>query len=144
MEAVARVIAVGGGRARLACQVQSSCKSCGAGRGCGLRLLARDRDTELDVPDGSDGLPKLVPGQYVTIAIPDTDVLRAAALAYLPVLAGLLAGALLGSWLGGSSDGPVALGSLLGAASGWSLARGRARRRRPRVSVRPVPEDVQT
>ncbi len=142
MEAIARVVAVGDGRAQLACQVQSSCKTCGAGRGCGLRLLARDRDTVLDLPDPSDGPAKLVPGQYVTITIPDTDVLRFAALAYLPVLAGLLAGALLGSWLGGSGDGPVALGSGLGAACGWLAARGRARHRRPRVGVRPIPEDV--
>jgi positive regulator of sigma E activity len=139
MEAVARVVAVGDGRAQLACQVASSCKSCGAGRGCGLRLLARDRDIVLDLPDPSDGELRLVAGQAVTIAIPDADVLRAAALAYLPVLLGLLAGAILGSWLG-SGDGPVALGSIVGAASGWWLARGRARSRLSRVSVRPLEE----
>ncbi len=143
MEAVARVVAVGDGRAHLACQVQSSCKSCGAGRGCGLRLLARDRDIVLDLLDPSDGEAQLVPGQTVTIAIPDGDLLRAAALAYLPVLGGLLAGALLGSWLGGG-DGPVALGGLLGAACGWWPVRGRARRRLSGVSVRPISEDARS
>ena len=140
MEAIARVVAVGDGRAQLACRVESSCKSCSAGRGCGLRLLARDRDIVLDLPDSSDGNARLVPGQAVTIAIPDGDVVRAAALAYLPVLAGLLAGALLGSWLVGG-DGPVALGGLLGAACGWWPARGRAHGRLSRVSVRPLAGD---
>ncbi len=138
MEATARVLAVGDGRARLACEVQSSCRSCGAGRGCGLRLLARARDTVLDLPELADGAAKLLPGQQVTIAIPDTELLRVAALAYLPVLAGLLAGALVGNWLGSGGDGPVAFGGLLGATGGWLLARGSVRRRRPRVSVRPV------
>jgi sigma-E factor negative regulatory protein RseC len=141
MEAVARVVAVSDGRARLACQVQSSCESCGAGRGCGLRLLARGRDSMLELQDPSgDGPDRLVPGQYVTIAIPDADLLGVAALAYLPVLAGLLAGALLGNWLGGA-DGPVAAGSLLGAALGWWLGRNRARSREPRVSIRPISAD---
>jgi positive regulator of sigma E activity len=95
-------------------------------------------DAVLDVPDPPGGLAKLVPGQYVTIAIPDTELLRVAALAYLPVLAGLLAGALLGSWLGGGGDGPVAAGSVLGATCGWLAARGRARRPRPGVTIRPT------
>jgi sigma-E factor negative regulatory protein RseC len=136
MEAVARVVAVGDGRAQLTCHVESSCKSCGAGRGCGLRLLARDRNIVLDLPRPVDGRPGLVPGQTVTISIPDDDVLRAAALAYLPALLGLLAGALIGHWLG-EGDGAVALAGLLGAAGGWRLARGRARRQLSRVSIRP-------
>ncbi len=143
MEAVARVLAVGDGRAQLACQVQSSCKSCGAGRGCGLRLLARDRDIVLDLSDPPDGQAQLVPGQNVTIAIPDGDIVRAAALAYLPVLAGLLAGALVGNWLG-NGDGPVASGGLLGAACGWWPARDWARRRLSRVTVRPISADARS
>jgi positive regulator of sigma E activity len=141
MEAVARVVAVGDGRAQLSCQVAPSCRSCGEGRGCGLRLLARDRNIVLDLPDPPEGGVRLVAGQAVTVAIPDDDVLRAAALAYLPALLGLLAGAFLGSWLGGGADGPVALGSMLGAACGWWPARGWARRRLSRVSVQPL-DDV--
>lgn len=143
MEALARVLEVGGGRARLACQVHSSCKSCSAGRGCGLRLLAGGRDAVLEVPDRSDAQVRLVPGEYVTVAVRDGDVLRAAALAYLPVLGGLLAGALLGGWLGGQADGPVALGSALGTVSGWAIARDWTHRRSPRVSVRPRAGDAQ-
>jgi len=141
MEAVARVVALGDGRARLACQAAPSCSSCGAGRGCGLRLLARDRDIVLDLPDSSEDQARLVVGQAVTVAMPDGDVLRAAALAYLPALLGLLAGAALGSWLGGGTDGPVALGSVLGAACGWWPARGMIRRRLSQVSIRPL-EDL--
>jgi positive regulator of sigma E activity len=139
MESLARVVAVGDGRTRLACQVHSSCKSCAACRGCGLRLLARDRDAVPDLPDGPFTRARLVPGEYVTISIPDSDVLRAAALAYLPVLVGLLAGPLLGSWIGGHGDGPVALGGVLGAACGWTMAWGTVRRSQPRVSIQRHP-----
>jgi len=141
MEAIARVLAVGNGRARLACQVQASCKSCSSGRGCGLRLLAQGREPEIEVADRSSVDVLLVPGQVVTITVRDSDVLRAAALAYLPVLVGLLGGAVLGHWLGGQGDGPVALGAVLGAACAWGMARGRAVRRRPRLSIMPVAGD---
>jgi sigma-E factor negative regulatory protein RseC len=141
MEAIARVLAVGNGRARLACQVQSPCSSCGSGRGCGLRLLAQGREPEIEVPDRSSVDVLLVPGQIVTIAVRDSDVLRAAALAYVPVLGGLLSGAVLGHLLGGQGDGPVALGAVLGAACAWAMARARAVHRRPHVSVLPVAGD---
>jgi len=143
MEALARVLAVDTGRARLACQVQSSCRSCSSGRGCGLRLLARGGEPEIEVPDRCSLDVLLVPGQVVTIAVPDSDVLRAAALAYLPVLGGLLSGAVLGHRLGGQGDGPVALGAALGAACAWAMARAWAVHRRPRVSVLPVAGDLE-
>jgi positive regulator of sigma E activity len=142
MEAVARVLAVSDGRARLACQAQSSCKSCASGRGCGLRLLAGGRDAFLEVPDRADSNAMLVPGQVVTVAIRDADILRAAALVYLPALGGLLAGAFVGSGLGGYGDGAVALGGVLGAVSGWALARGTAQRCLPRVTIRLQPGDA--
>lgn len=136
METIARVLAVHGGRARLACQVQSSCKSCESARGCGFRLLAGRRDALLEVRDRSDTDVVLAPGQVVTVAIRDADILRAAALAYLPALGGLLAGAFVGGGLGGHGDGAVAIGSALGAAAGWAVAWGTARGRLPRVTVR--------
>jgi positive regulator of sigma E activity len=142
MEARARVLAVGNGRARLACQVQSSCGSCSSGRGCGLRLLAPGGEPEIEVPDRSSLDALLVPGQVVSIAVRDSDILRAASLAYLPVLGGMLGGAILGHRLGGQSDGPVALGAVLGAACAWAMARGWAVHRRPRVSVLPVAGDL--
>lgn len=141
MEAIARVLAVANGRARLACQVQSTCKSCESGRGCGLRLMAQGREQEIEVPERSSLDVLLVPGQVVKIAVRDSDILRAAALAYLPVLGGLLGGGALGHWLGGQGDGPVALGAVLGAACAWVLARARAVRRRPHLSVLPLAGD---
>jgi len=97
----------------------------------------------LEVPDRSDASSPLLPGEYVTITVQDGDVLRAAALAYLPLLIGLLAGALTGNGLAGRGDGAVALGSMLGVACGWLVARGTARRARPRVKVRPQASDRQ-
>jgi len=109
-----------------------------------LRLLARGREPVLEVPDRSDSDALLVPGQVVTVAIRDADVLRSASLVYLPVLCGLLGGALLGGWLGVRSDGVVALGGALGATAGWALARGRARRSQPRVSIQARAGDAGT
>jgi len=99
--------------------------------------LSIGRDPVLVVPDRPDASTALLPGEYVTITVPDGDVLQAAALAYLPLLVGLLAGALAGNGLAGHGDGPVALGSMVGLACGWAVARGAARRAGPRVKVRP-------
>jgi positive regulator of sigma E activity len=139
MEAVARVLAVGGGRAQLACQAEAACGACGSGRGCGLRLLGRRRDTVLDVPDRSDIDEPLAAGQLVTITVSDADVLRVAALAYLPTLIGLLAGALLGGSLSGAGDGATGLGGLVGGVAGWSAARWMARGNQPGVGIRRLP-----
>jgi len=109
MEAIARVLTVGDGRARLACEVRSSCSACNAGHGCGLRRSAEGANVVLEVP----------------------------------VLGGLLAGAVLGAWYGGHGDGAVAIGSALGAACGWALARVNAQRGQPCVSVQRVTRDAE-
>lgn len=143
MEAIARVLTVGDGRARLACEVRSSCSACSAGHGCGLRRSAEGANVVLEVPVRFDTEGLLVPGRMVTVGVRDGDVLRAAALVYLPVLGGLLAGAVLGGWHGGHGDGAVAIGSVLGAACGWALARVTAQRGQPCVSVQRLTRDAE-
>lgn len=102
-----------------------------------MRLLAGNRDTVLEVPDRCDTGARLIAGQVVTLTVRDAEMLRAATLAYLPLLAGLLAGAVLGHGFGGPGDLAVALGGAMGAAAGWVIARSRARHRQPAVTVRP-------
>jgi positive regulator of sigma E activity len=62
-------------------------------------------------------------------------LLRAAALAYLPPLLGLLAGALAARGLAGAGEGAALGAALAGATAGWWLSRGLARRNPPRFSV---------
>ena len=140
MQATARVVAVGAGRARLACDDRGSCGACGAGPGCSLRWLAKSGAPTLEVPDLTDDLQPLQAGEAVTVGVGDGEVLRAAAIVYLPPLAGLLAGALLGQSLVAAGEGGTMATAVLGAAAGWWRARAWSRRNPPRVSVRKAPE----
>lgn len=56
---------------------------------------------------------------------------------------GVRDGAVLGRWYGGHGDGAVAIGSALGAACGWALARVTARRGQPCVSVQRLTRDAE-
>jgi sigma-E factor negative regulatory protein RseC len=135
MEATARVVAVSDGRARLACEDEAACGACGSGRGCAIRWFAGSRRT-LEVPDLTDDHQPLRPGQRVTIEAGEGEVLRAAAVVYLPPLAGLLVGAVLGRWItAGDERGAMALAAL-GGVAGWWIARRLSRRSPPRMRVR--------
>lgn len=76
MEAIARVLTVGDGRARLACEVRSSCSACRSGRGCGLRRSVEGANVVLEVPVRFDTEGLLVPGRMVTVGIRDGAVLN--------------------------------------------------------------------
>jgi len=136
MEATARVMTVRDGRARLACESRAPCGACG--RGCALRWLGGSGSRSLDVPDRADDRQLLRPGQFVTIAVRDGDVLRAASQVYLPPVTGLLAGALLGRWLMGGGDAGTLLVGLSGAIAGWWIARAWSKSSPPRISIRHV------
>jgi sigma-E factor negative regulatory protein RseC len=137
MEASARVIAVAGGRARVACEDRLTCSACGSAGRCALKWFASSRGSpSLDVADLAVDDTRLVPGDAVILEIADGEILRAAATVYLTPLAGLLGGALLGNSAAERGDAlAVALG-LLGAAAGWLVARAWARRNPPRLRVR--------
>lgn len=140
METTARVVAVDAGRARLECAGLAACTGCGSGRGCALRWLGRSRAGALEVPDQTDERSRLQPGQAVTIAVGDAQLLRAVALVYLPPLAGLLGGALLGHGLSPGGDAGTAIGALLGSVAGVWLARYGSRVSPPRITVRAAGE----
>lgn len=124
MKAVARVRDVQGDRAVLSCDTATAgCSSCG-GRGCALRWLA-PRSGRLEVPAQSPGVPGLEPGDGVCIEVSEGELLRAAALAYLVPLGGLLAGALAArAAFPGIEPAALAMAGV-GLAAGWAWSRAR-------------------
>lgn len=138
MRTFARVHDVRQGRARLTCDAATSgCEACGAGRGCALRVFPRMGSPTLAVPEQWPDGTRLVAGAGVEIEIDDGELLRAAALAYLPPLAGLLGGPVLARALGGA-DGAAVLAAAVGMALGWGVSRVWLRRAPPRYRLHPA------
>ena len=134
MRTAARVHDVRAGRAWLACETAAGCPSCSGGRGCALRWLSRPGQPLLEVPERRPDGGRLAPGEAVTIEVPEGELLGAAARAYLPPLAGLLAGPLLAvTWAAGELA--VLAAAVAGLAAGWVLARGWLRRSPPRYRL---------
>ncbi len=134
MEATARVVSVVGQRARVTCEERSACSACGSGGRCALRWFASSSRASLEIPARADGRVPLHPGDTVVLSIGDGELLRAAALAYLPPLLGLLTGAL-AARLAGAGEAAALGAGLAGATAGWLLSRGLARRNPPRFAV---------
>jgi positive regulator of sigma E activity len=78
----------------------------------------------------------------VTISVRDGEVLRAAAMVYLPPLCGLLLGAVAGSALGVAGEADTLLAATVGFLAGWGLARALSRNRPPGVSVSPIESEA--
>jgi len=138
MRATARVHDVREGRAWLACETAAvACAACAGGRGCALRWLGRaGGGTTLEVPArGVDGR-RLAPGDGVILEVSDGELLRSAALAYLPPLAGLLGGPLAAILLDFRSEPVAVLAAALGLALGWGASRSWLRHSPPRYEIR--------
>jgi sigma-E factor negative regulatory protein RseC len=137
MEARARVQAVHAGRVRLECESPAeACTACTGRRGCALRWLAGPGNPELDVaPPVPEGTP-LHPGDGVIIEVDDGELLRAAAIAYVPPLAGLLAGPVAVAALTPGGELAALAGAVAGLAAGWGASRAWLRRSPPRYRLR--------
>ncbi len=137
MQARARVQSVQAGRLRLECESPAvACGAC-AGRGrCALRWLAGPGNPELDVADPAPEGAPLRPGDGVIIEVDDGELLRAAALAYVPPLAGLLAGPVAVAVLTPGSELAALAGAVLGLVAGWGASRAWLRRSPPRYRLR--------
>jgi sigma-E factor negative regulatory protein RseC len=136
MEATARVLSVSAGRARVACEQTASCGACGAGGRCALKWFAGPAAESIEIPDRTDDSLPLRVGEAVTISVADGEVLRAAARVYLPPLAGLLGGALLGRWMTGPGEVGALIFALIGTGIAWYAGRSWSRRHPPRLGVR--------
>ena len=137
MQARARVHAVHAGRVRLECESPAqACGACAGRGGCALRWLAGPGNPQLDVTHPlPEGAP-LRPGDGVIIEVDDGELLRAAALAYLPPLAGLLAGPVAAAALTPGSELAALAGAALGLVAGWGASRAWLRRSPPRYHLR--------
>ena len=82
-----------------------------------------------------EGAP-LRAGDGVIIEVDDGELLRAAALAYVPPLVGLLAGPVAATGLAPGSELAALAGAVLGLAAGWSAARAWLLRSPPRYRLR--------
>jgi sigma-E factor negative regulatory protein RseC len=138
METRARVLTVRDGRARIACDDRAACGACGRSGRCALKWFSGGAGATLEVPARTRAEVLLVPGQAVTIAVGDGEVLRAAATVYLPPLTGLLLGAAAGSALGVAGEAGTLLMAAVGGLAGWGVARTLSRRRPPSVSIEAI------
>jgi len=136
MRTTARVRDVRDGRAWLACEAAAStCHACSGGRGCALRWLARADGAVLEVPaEAADGR-RLATGDGILLEVSDGELLRAAMLAYLPPLAGLLLGAGGATVLAPGMQATAMLASLAGLVAGWAVSRAWLRRSPPRYRL---------
>jgi sigma-E factor negative regulatory protein RseC len=137
MEARARVNAVHAGRVRLECESPAgACGACAGRRGCALRWLAGPGNPNVEVASPvPDALP-LRPGDGVIIEIDDSELLRAAALAYIPPLVGLLAGPVAVAALASGGELAAMAGAVMGLTAGWGASRAWLRRSPPRYRLR--------
>ena len=110
------------------CDTRRACERCARGEGCGggilQALLGERQHRVLALRDGRD----VSVDQRVRIGLGEHVVLRAAALVYLPPLLGLFLGGGLIAALVPGAEAWVAVGGLLGLASGIAVARLGARR----------------
>jgi len=135
VQTVARVREVDADRAYLACDAPvAGCGQCSGG-GCALRRLATRRAALLEVPRRAAGGELLAVGARVTVGVGEGELLRAAGRAYLPPLAGMLAGPAVAHGLAPGDDPGMLLGAAAGLALGWLAARAWLRRVPPAVSV---------
>lgn len=137
MKVVARVRDAGQDRVRLDCDAPAStCGACAGGRGCALRWLARAEGPTLEVPASRGDGQRWVSGDTVVVEVPEGELLRAAARAYLPPLAGLLGGPALAAVLPGNSELAAVAAAVVGITLGWVVARAWLRRVPPRYRIR--------
>jgi positive regulator of sigma E activity len=88
---------------------------------------------EVAVPWAGDR--PLAPGDGVVVEVAEGELLRAAALAYVPPLAGLLAGAVLATTVLPGAELAALLLAVAGLTAGWGLSRAWLRRRPPRYTL---------
>ena len=114
----ARIVSIAAGKMRLA-PLASTCGACSRSSGCGMAkladLLPADANA-LELPAG-DGHRV---GDVVELAMPEGALLMASALAYLPALVGLIAGAALSATAGAPLQ---VLTALVGLAAGLGCSR---------------------
>lgn len=135
----ARIVSIADGRMLLE-PVSSACSSCGSVKSCGTAKLSKV------LPSGQRKLslpaePGRQVGEEVELTLPESALVAAAAVAYLPPLVGLIFGVVAGGGVEGGASaagagGPI--GAALGLALGLLAARVLARSLEGRFDPIPV------
>ena len=136
IEQRARVVGTEAGFALVEAAPSGGCGTCGVQGGCGVSKLGKllpQRSRVLRVANELGARP----GDEVTLGVAEDALLASALAAYLPPLAGLLAGALLGG-----AFGPEDMWPMLGAGGGLLLGLAASRLLSRRGQVRHAPRMV--
>ncbi len=138
IEQRARVVATEPGYALVEAAPSGGCSACGVQGGCGVSKLGKLLPQRARLLRVANELAARA-GDEVTLGVADDALLSSALAAYLPPLAGLLAGALIAAALGSGDLWPMlgAAGGLLpGLAASRALSRRRQARHAPRMVAR--------
>lgn len=134
METRIRIVEVREGHARIAGEGAHGCGACGpAGCHPSWPQWGRPRDTSL--PAQTQCGQRLQAGQAATLVLPEGELLRAVARAYLPMLAGMVAAPLLTRLILDAGDGVVLAVALAGGLGGWFVARRWLAERPPEFTI---------
>ena len=118
--AYARIIAFENGRATLAAERKTACQSCAAAKGCSVPALARALgEKPLTFETDEIAAPRV--GDWYQIVLPQSAILKLAAIAYLLPLAGLITMALAAT-MAGAGDGGAVIAGLAGLFAGHRSA----------------------
>ncbi|OEJ66249.1 SoxR reducing system RseC family protein [Magnetovibrio blakemorei] len=116
-----RVVSGAGGQLFVDVPRRSACKSCSKESGCGMSVLGGlsvSQSLRFEMQGGVEATP----GETVQLSCSHDGLVKAALMAYLPPVLGLVAGSVATS-LSGFGDGLQALGALVGLGLGLILTR---------------------
>ncbi|SDX24029.1 SoxR reducing system RseC family protein [Marinobacter mobilis] len=117
-----RVIAVKGENIWVQTIRLSACNSCKARQGCGQKVLAGATGGRANQVQVVNHLGARV-GDEVTLAIAESALLGASLLAYAVPLLLFVLGAVAGHYAGSGTEGAAIIGSVIGLAAGFGVAR---------------------
>lgn len=116
-----RVVAGADGQLFVDVPRRSACKSCAKESGCGMSVLG-GLSVSQSLRFEMQGDVKATPGETVQLSCSHDGLVKAALMAYVPPVLGLVAGSVATS-LSGFGDGLQALGALVGLGLGLILTR---------------------
>ncbi|WP_172589577.1 SoxR reducing system RseC family protein [Shewanella xiamenensis] len=131
MEEVARVVACDNqGWLTVEVELKSTCKSCSSSESCGTSAVAQAFSAKTQQFSIQSDRPCEV-GELLKLGLPESVILKAAALVYLMPLLGLFLGAILGQFCAGlfeiNSDICAIVFASLGAIAAWLIGKRQAK-----------------
>lgn len=108
---------------RLVIRVKRDESECGGCHSCAVKSLCRGRDSgHMDLPVSFTGEPPAKEGDTVHIAYKKSNAAIASLVIFLPALAGLIIGGIIGYRMGDTRDAPLIIGCLAGFFGGIGIS----------------------